>query len=279
MAFSLLTPLMDLPIAVVDVETTGASASFGHRVIEIGIVRLERGQVVANYQQLFDPGRPVSWAITHLTGISTDMVAGQPRFGDRLNEIQSLLCNAAILGHNVPFDLSFLHREFRRAGVDLNVAAAGVPVLDTVRIARRRFGRGGNSLGALARRLGVEQSQAHRALADAQTTAAVFEAMLTPLGGYAMLLCDCCMHQGGAMDLARCAGADLLPLELEEALEASRPVLMEYVDANGEATQRLIIPLQVRRSAGELVLIAHCQLRKARRTFKLARIIHVTRVA
>jgi DNA polymerase III epsilon subunit-like protein len=46
MPFSLIQPLREIPVAFVDVETTGASAAFGHRVIELGIVRMENGRVV-----------------------------------------------------------------------------------------------------------------------------------------------------------------------------------------------------------------------------------------
>ena len=53
---------------------------------------------------------------------------------------------------------------------------------------------------------------------------------------------------------------------------------MEYLDARQKRTQRVIEPLQVRRSNGELLLIAHCQLRNDRRTFKLDRIVQLTKV-
>ena len=80
MRFSLLQPLIDVPIAVVDTETTGASAALGHKIIEIGIVRIERGQVVARYEQLVDPGRRISPGVTYLTGITQAIVDGQARF-------------------------------------------------------------------------------------------------------------------------------------------------------------------------------------------------------
>ena len=80
MALSLIQALSDLPLAFVDVETTGASADFGHRIIEVGIVRVERGLKVAEYQQLIDPLRRVSAGVTALTGITQEMVTGQPCF-------------------------------------------------------------------------------------------------------------------------------------------------------------------------------------------------------
>src|SRR5688572_17165221 len=156
MGFSLLQTLSQIPIAVVDTETTGASAAFGHKIIEVGIVRIENGREVARYEQLIDPHRPISAGVTALTGISNDMVRGQPRFADQLPEMLKVLQGAAVLGHNIRFDLSFLHAEFRRSRTDMAVALGAVPVLDTVRIARRRFGRGGNSLPVLSRRLGID---------------------------------------------------------------------------------------------------------------------------
>ena len=280
MAFSLVQPLFELPIAVLDVETTGASADFGHRVIELGICRVEGGRVVAEYQQLMDPDRRISPGVTALTGISQAMVTGQPRFADALPAALELLRGAAVMGHNVRFDLGFLRKEFRRAGQDITEVLGGdVPVLDTVRIARRRFGRGGNALQVLSRRLGIEPSVAHRALADAQTTAQVFDRLMEPVGGWGLCLCDALREQGGPMGLLPASPREsLLPFEIEEALEQRGAVLMEYLDARQKRTQRVIQPLAVRRSNGELLLIAHCQLRNDRRTFKLDRIVQMKKV-
>src|SRR5689334_22096673 len=175
MPFSLLQPLCEIPIAFVDTETTGASVDFGHRVIELGIVRIEGGVKVAEYQQLIDPGRRISPGVTALTGISQSMVAGQPTFAQQLPAALHLLGGAIVVGHNVRFDLSFLGREFRRSRMEIVAALPDAHVLDTVRLARKRFGRGGNGLQRLAPRLGIMPTVAHRALADAQTTHLVFE--------------------------------------------------------------------------------------------------------
>src|SRR5205814_2860132 len=137
MPFSMLQPLRDLPIAVVDTETTGASAAFGHKIIEIGVVRIENGREVARYQQLLDPKRRITPGVTAFTGITQAMCTGQPRFADQLEPMLAILKDAAILGHNIRFDLSFLHAEFRRAKLDMNEVLGPIPILDTVRIARK----------------------------------------------------------------------------------------------------------------------------------------------
>jgi DNA polymerase III epsilon subunit family exonuclease len=280
MSISLINCLRDTPLAFVDVETTGASADFGHRVIEIGICRVENGRVVAEYDQLIDPQRRISAGVTALTGISQAMVEGQPTFTDQFPRMLPLLQGAVVLGHNVRFDLGFLRKEFRRCGTELTTALGdGVHVLDTVRIARRRFGRGGNGLQALAPRLGVQPTVAHRALADAQTTAFVFEKLMEPVGGWACCVCDAIREQGGPMGLMPVTPREsLLPLELEEALEQKCAVRMEYLDARQKRTERVIEPLTVRRSGGELLLIAWCHMRNDRRTFKLERIVQMSRV-
>ncbi len=204
MPYSLLDPLDRLPLVFFDTETTGTSPAWGHRVIEIGIVRVEGGRVTGEYQQLLNPDCYVSPMITRITGITPEMLAGRPAFEGVLEEVTGLLSGGVLLGHNVDFDLSFLRSEFERAGCPLEtVLGPDTLVMDTLRIARRRFGRGGNSLGKLAGRLGVEPVGAHRALADAHTTRGVFQRLMEPVGGGACCLCDALVQQGGAIRLGR----------------------------------------------------------------------------
>src|SRR5918993_2152715 len=280
MAVSLIHKLRDVPLAFVDVETTGASTDFGDRVIEIGICRVEGGRSVAEYQQLVDPRRRVGPGIVALTGITNEMLTGQPLFADILPRVIELMGGCVVIGHNIRFDLSFLSGEFRRCRQPIAECLSDCKhVLDTVRIARRRFGRGGNGWQRLAPRLGVRPTAAHRALADAVTTFGIFEKLLEPAGGWEMCLCDAIGQQGGQRGLLPASPREsLLPLELQEALEQRAKVLMEYVDGDEQRTERIIEPLQVRKFKGELQLVAHCHLRNERRNFKLDRIVELKRL-
>jgi DNA polymerase III epsilon subunit family exonuclease len=279
MPLSLIQTLFSVPIACIDVETTGASAEYGDRIIEVGIVRYDNGVKSAEYEQLIDPRRPIGAGVSALTGITNEMCRGKPSFAEQLPAMMPLLTGAAILGHNIRFDLSFLVRECGAAGMDLAQVMENPHVLDTVRMARRRFGRGGNGLGRLARRLGYEPPLAHRALADAVTTGAVFDLMLSAVGGWKICLCDVLREQGGPMGLKPASSRESeLPWELQEALDQRKPLVMEYLDANQKRTERMIDPIQIRRDGGELILIAHCHLRNDRRNFKLERIVRLTHV-
>lgn len=278
MPLSLIDRLNQIPLAVVDVETTGCSAEYGDRVIEVGLVRIECGRTAITYQRLIDPRRRIGPGITALTGITQGMVMGQPTFAEQVPQLLPLLEGAVIVGHNVRFDLSFLTREFAFAGIDLEQHLGRPPVLDTVRIARKMFGRGGNSLQTLAHRLGLKPSAAHRALADADTTARLLGVMLEPLGGWDLCLCDALKAQGGAMNMAPSRRDNLLPLELQEALDQRGIVNMEYVDARGLVTQRRIEPRDIRRNGDQFTLVAFCYLRNELRTFKVDRIVRLKRV-
>ncbi len=276
---SLLDRLKDIPLAVVDVETTGASPRFGDRVTEVGIARYEQGVGRTDYAWLVDPGKPIPPGIVRLTGITDEMVTGQPTFADRLGDIAAGLRDAVVIGHNVRFDLGFIAAEFRRAGTTLANELGNPQVLDTVLIARRRFGRGGNGLQKLSRRLGVVPTDAHRALADAVTTGQVLEILLEPWGGFGCTLVDAVNAQGGPIALSKEDEADDLPLELAEALSCRGRVRMTYLDARLKESVRDIEPIEIRRFRGTATLIAHCCLRDDRRTFKLDRIVRVERVA
>lgn len=192
--------LRTVPVVFLDTETTGSSPRAGDRITEIALARYERGVLVHSFQALVDPQRRIPSYITQLTGITQRMVDGQPTFGARVDELVALTRGAVVVGHNVLFDIGFVAAEFDRAGHCFQSEFLhGVTVLDTVRIARKQLGRGGNGLQRLATRFGVEVTTAHRALADCITTAAVLERILHPTCCWDLSIDDILALQGGAI--------------------------------------------------------------------------------
>lgn len=277
MPHSLLSKLRDVRVVFFDVETTGSSPKFGDRITEVGLARYEGGQLVERFSQLVNPQRRIWPGVVALTGITNEMVADQPPFAEVAYDIARRMRNAIIVGHNVSFDLGFIQSEFRRSGIELASLFEVPKVLDTVRIARRRFGRGGNGLQKLACRLGVQVETAHRALADCLTTAAVFERMLEPLGGWSMQLGDAVLLQGGVCKFAG-KQEPSLPVELEDAMASKGPVRMIYLDANNNRTERIVVPVDLRSAGDDRTLTAFCTMRQERRVFKLSRIVELSRV-
>lgn len=280
MSVSLLQPVAEVPLLFVDVETTGASSAYGDRITEVAVARVINGEVTDRFSTLVNPRRRIAPAVISLTGITPDMVAEAPDFHEVASDLLTFCRDGVLVGHNVSFDLCFLRNELQTAGRDLRESVDLRHTLDTVRIARKRFGRGGNGLQRLAARLGVVVDTAHRALADVLTTAAVFHIMLEPLGGGRMSLMDVLTLQGGPMkSLADAAPCEALPVELEEALSARTAVKMIYLDARNHRTERTIVPLRLGPAGPERSLMAFCTLRQEQRSFKLARIVELQRIA
>src|SRR5580693_5690931 len=123
--------LADLDFTVVDVETTGWAPDDAG-ITEIGAVRVRGGRVVAEFESLVDPGRPVPAPITELTGIDDQMLTGAPPVAAVLPGLLAFARGSVFVAHNAPFDLRFLTAACTGTGLDW----PGFEVVDTVRLAR-----------------------------------------------------------------------------------------------------------------------------------------------
>lgn len=151
------------PLVFIDVETTGGMAR-DSRILEIGALRVEDGQVVARMNQVLDPEEPVPGWITNLTGIEPAETTGQPVFADVLPRLGELFEGALFVAHNVDFDYSFFREEFRRAGTRF-----AMDKLCTVRLSRALYpSERSHRLDAVIRRHGYVVANRHRAYDDAE---------------------------------------------------------------------------------------------------------------
>jgi DNA polymerase III epsilon subunit family exonuclease len=153
----------------VDVETTGLRPT-QHRVIEIGMARYVNGRCTERYSTLINPERRVPDYVRKLTGLTDSDLIPAPRFGQIAGEIAAFMGDLPLLGHNVGFDVAFLNAEFERA----KRPAIVNQTIDTVPMAMRVLGRSMRpSLDRVATALGLQPRKYHRALADAELSAAV----------------------------------------------------------------------------------------------------------
>jgi DNA polymerase-3 subunit epsilon len=182
-------PWVELPIALVDVETTGRDASID-RVVEIGIAVGRHGDLIARYNWLIQPGIPIPAEAHAVHGIGDADVKDAPRFEAVAHEIAAALMGCIPAAYNAQFDRAFLMNEFARAASA--AGAAPSPVGDTPKVTApsgplppalrreiewidplvwaREIQREERSkaLGEVAARLGVKLEQAHRASDDAE---------------------------------------------------------------------------------------------------------------
>lgn len=151
------------PLAFVDLETTGATAT-SDRITEIGIVEVDADGTVREWQQLVNPGTRIPPFIEQLTGISNDMVAAAPAFETVAEETLRRLEGRLFIAHNARFDYGFLKNEFKRLGIGFRA-----PVLCTVKLSRTLYPQyHRHNLDSLIERHGLQAEARHRALADAQ---------------------------------------------------------------------------------------------------------------
>ncbi|HEU4618746.1 MAG TPA: DNA polymerase III subunit epsilon, partial [Gammaproteobacteria bacterium] len=174
---------------VLDTETTGLEASAGHRIIEIGGVELvNRRPTKRTFHRYLNPERAVDLGALEVHGIDDDFLATQPRFRDVADEFLEFVRGAELVIHNADFDVEFINQELRRLDSSAEIRDC-CEVLDTLALARRMHPGQRNSLDALAKRYGVDNSkrELHGALLDAQILAEIYLAMT---GGQASLLLD-----------------------------------------------------------------------------------------
>jgi DNA polymerase-3 subunit epsilon len=212
-------PLADLEFAIVDVETTGWEPE-DSAITEIGAVLLRRGEIVAEFTSLVNPGTPVPEPIAELTGIDDRMLAPAPPVAAVLPGLLAFSRGCVLTAHNARFDVGFLSAACAASGLPW----PGYPVVDTLRLARQLMITPDEvpdcKLGTLAGFFGTPVQPSHRALADARATAWVLRQLLRRLDDH------------GIRTLA-----DLLPwlAAREAAQEAAREAAREAEEQAREA--------------------------------------------
>ncbi len=159
---------------VVDVETTGLSPR-SNNIIEIGIIKISGLKIVDRFQSLINPGRNIPFYISNITGITNDEVFNAPFFEEISDKISSFISTDILTGHNISFDKSFLRKEF----ISCSQTSINNLSLCTQKLASRLYPQlKKKSLASVCRHLNLHNQNAHRALPDAEATAAAFLKMV-----------------------------------------------------------------------------------------------------
>ena len=164
-------PLKSLTYVVFDTETTGLDPSGGDEIVQIGGIRVVNGRILTgeSFETLVNPLRPIPAQSIQYHGITDQMVKDQPTASTALPRFHSFVAQSILVAHNAAFDLKFLHKRSREAGVSFDN-----PILDTMLLSAYLDGPDvRHSLDAICERYGIEIAHRHTALGDALVTAAV----------------------------------------------------------------------------------------------------------
>lgn len=196
---------------VLDTETTGIDPAEGHRIIEIGCVELmERQPTGRHYHVYINPEREVEAEAITIHGITNDFLADKPVFSEIADEFFEFIKGAELVIHNAAFDVGFMDAEFARIRSKLKTSEH-CSVVDSLAIARKKHPGQKNSLDALCKRYGVDNSnrELHGALLDAEILADVY---LLLTGGQTALSLDANSDVAGGGLGVRRVSANRTPL-------------------------------------------------------------------
>ncbi len=160
---------LDEKYVVFDIETTGFSP-VTNRIIEIGAVKVENGEITERFSTFVNPQVPIPFHIEKLTSINDSMVMDADPIEVVLPQFLEFVGDAILVAHNANFDVSFIKENAKRQGIPVDFT-----YVDTVGIARTLLtGQSKYTLDAVAKTLGISLENHHRAVDDAECTAEIF---------------------------------------------------------------------------------------------------------
>ncbi len=175
---------------VLDTETTGLNPKEGHRIIEIGCVELINRRLTGNHFQVYiNPQRLIDEEAIEVHGITDEFLKDKPVFAEIVKDFVEFTQGAELIIHNAPFDVGFLNNEYRLLPYKMAKLEEYSTIFDTLTFARKKHPAQRNTLDALCKRYGIDNShrELHGALLDSEILADVY---LLMTGGQFSLLDD-----------------------------------------------------------------------------------------
>ncbi len=164
-------------LVVLDTETTGLEVALDHRIIEIGCVEIVNRKLTGrHFHRYVNPQREIDAGAMEVHGISNEDLADKPLFAQVVAEFIDFVKGAELIIHNAPFDVGFLNAEMEKLGGEYQPLGSYSGIIDSLTMARQMHPGQRNSLDALCKRYGVDNSQRelHGALLDAEILADVY---------------------------------------------------------------------------------------------------------
>ncbi len=161
---------------IVDLETTGLNPA-QNEIIEIGAIKVERGEAKDIFNKLVKPKAGISPEITRITGITDEMVENAPDIEAVLPEFLRFAGSGTLIAHNADFDIPFLNEKLKLLNKALNNKA-----ICTLKCARAILPNLENhKLHTVAHYFGISISGRHRAIGDCEATYQVWLKLLAKL--------------------------------------------------------------------------------------------------
>ncbi|MCB9111135.1 MAG: WYL domain-containing protein [Anaerolineales bacterium] len=261
--------LSNTRFSFLDIETTGLSPWFGDRICQVAVISTEGKRIKRTLDLIIDPERELSPSALRVNGLDEDALKGKPNFAEVADTIAAALTDSVIVCHNAKFDMQFLDNEYRKLGRTIEIPN----LIDTLLMAREYYELPSYGLSRLSQDFQVSTYiEGSRAFADAITMKNLFFTMIDSLKTVNKSLDDLI---GIYNSPAWPQEGIYLPTELSEAIHSGKRLFIQYMDKDGETSERWITPKEVIGLSDYLYLQAYCHTREADRTFRLDRILSV----
>lgn len=173
------TELRSSSVVIFDFETTGLD-SLRDRIIEVGAIKYQNGRKVAEFSTLVQPDVPLTEAASRITGITADMLEGQPSIEAIMPDFLQFLDKSILIAHNAEFDMSFLKAACQRLGYQIEW-----PCFCTLKLSRQLLpDLESKNLDTLAKHFGFTFVARHRSIGDCEVTGGVLHALLDKEGAH-----------------------------------------------------------------------------------------------
>lgn len=220
---------------ILDTETTGLNPAAGDRIIEVACVELlKRRPSGRQFQRYVNPLRSSHPDALRVHGLTDEFLSGMPLFEQIVDDLLEFVRGAEVVIHNAAFDVAFLDAELERLGKGpFESHCAGIT--DSLSIAREQFPGKFNSLDALCKRFGVDNTRRtlHGALLDAELLAEVYVWLTRGQDSLVMELEPA--RPGGGEQAADLSGLQLRVLAASEAELREHEAILQALDKGGNA--------------------------------------------
>ena len=233
---------------LLDTETTGLEPREGHRIVEIGAVELvNRSLSGQTFHQYLNPERIMDDEVIRVHGLTNAFLEDKPLFASVAQSLLDYVRGAELIIHNAAFDLAFINHELATLDKETGTTYGRIEdhvsgVVDSLKLARRLHPGQRNSLDALCKRYGIDNShrQLHGALLDSEILADVYLAMT---GGQSSLGLE--SHEAAAQDEGG---------EAPRLLPASRPRLAVLHASEAELEAHVARMVAIKKAAGGMTV-------------------------
>ena len=255
-------------------ETTGLAPESGDRIVEIAATRIRNKEILGNLHSLVNPDRLISPSAYEVNRISQEMLLNAPHIKMILPDFLRFISGSCLVSYNAPFDFGFLQNELALTGLKSPSLPQAIDLLRMARLVLPGLAR--YSLWFVARTLGINVVQKHRAFSDVQITISVFNSLKGLLKEKGILDFENLVSLFGLSSHTLRDINNTKISQIREAINLGLDLRLRYFSgSSGEVSEREVSPRQIKEEKKRRYLIGYCNLRKEERTFRIDNILQI----